>query len=164
MSKSTIKFNNPFNALNLSNINNIDLHHIINENIIKYSKDLIKENKSYDDFQYFCNNRLNDYELSTNINKRNVSTNFLIDLHGSAKNKKSKIIIPKNVYIIALEHNGTNWSSQTINYLFERMKLQNIYDESFIKSIITELSLLELFNFDLLFLLFTKIQFSLLLF
>lgn len=138
--------NNPFSLLNSSNINNLNLKHDIKSIILQYVEDLQKKNKKYNDFNYFVNNRLHDYDLPTNINNRNLSTNYYLHLHGSTHDRKGLIKIPKNVYIISLETHGKTWNSMIINYLFERMKLQNDFSESFIKSIIIETSLLELFK------------------
>ncbi len=141
-----MNFNNPFELLNSSNINNLNFHENIDKTIITYIDDLISKQKNFNDLDYFCNNRLKDYELPTHINKKNVSTNFFLDLHGSAKGKRGVIKIPENVYVIALEHNGITWSNDNISYLLERMKIQNIFNESFLKAIVTEISLLELFQ------------------
>lgn len=144
-----MNFNNPFSILNSSNINNLNLKHSkddMNKSIIRYVKDLIHNKKEYNDLDYFCNTRLNDYQLSNSIHKDNLSTNYYLHLHGSTKDKKGFLRIPNNVYIISLENYGKTWNSQIIHYLIERMKLQNDFSESFIKSIIIETSLLELFE------------------
>ncbi len=142
----SIEFYNPFELLNSTNINNLNLQHDINRKIIQYANDLIDKRESLDNFDYFVKTRLNNYDLPTNINKRNVSTNFLLNLHGSAINKRNFIKVPKNVYLISLEHNGTIWHTKNIDYLLERIKLQNNINETFIKSIIVEQSLFELFK------------------
>ncbi len=141
-----MNFNNPFNILNSSNINDLNFHESIDEKIVEYVTDLRNNEELYHDFNYFIKTRLNDYELSNKMNKSNLSTNYLLTLHGKAKDKKARIRIPKNVYLISLEENGTLWNSTIIGYLRERIKLQNIINESFIKSITIELSLLELFR------------------
>ncbi len=142
--------NNPFNLLSIPNINNLNLYHNINDEILEYSNDLINKRASYNSFGFFFYNRLNKYNLPTNINNSIKSKNYVLRLHGAVTNKNDKIKIPPNVYIISLENYGKTWSSTTINYLFERMELQNNINESFIRSIIIEMSLLELFKlFDL---------------
>ncbi len=143
-----MNFNNPFSILNSSNINNLNLKNDIHTTLLKYIKDLQKNNKKYNDFDYFVNTRLKDYDLPNHINQRNLSSNYFLHLHGSTNDKKGFIKIPKNVYIIRLENNGNTWGSLIINYLIERMKLQNDFSESFIKSIMIETSLLELFKLE----------------
>jgi hypothetical protein len=141
-----MNYNNPFSILNSSNIDNLELQHNIKDIITNYAKDLINKKKSYSDFEYFCNTRLKDYDLPNNINHHNLSNNYYLHLHGSTKEKKGGFKIPNNVYIILLENYGKTWNSKIINYLLERMKLQNNFDENMIKSIIIETSLLELFR------------------